>query len=77
MRKTLPTNMGPFRAPPIQDECMPQGIVPVPPCSACGRGGNDGSGFRRALDRGTNGRSQYDGLVYLIGALYPNACWGA
>ena len=70
-------NMGPFRAPPVQNESVPLGIVPRPPCPSCGRGGNDGKGFRRALERGASGQSQYDGLAYLIGTLYPNACWGA
>ena len=76
MRKTLPTHMGPFRAPPVQDERVPRGIVPELPCHVCGRGGNDGRAFKQALDRGRDGRHQSEGLAYLIGALYPNACWG-
>jgi len=69
MKKRLPEHMGPFRMAPVQNESVPRSIMP----------GQDTSGttaFRRTLSQATSGQSQFDGLAYLVGTLWPNGCWG-
>ena len=75
MRHELPQRIGRFRAPPQQDERVPQSIVPAKPCPCCGHGDDRGAAvFKRTLDRATSADSKFDALAGLIGMLYPGAC---
>jgi len=76
VRRALPEHLGPFRPPPIQDERVPRGVLPEPPCPGCGRRRGGSDRFKRTLDRAASGTARYEALVELVRALYPVACWG-